>query len=108
MDYIPLSLRNEYNGDTQNISLHCNEYWYKKKVSFFKQALKKIENIKSLKGRLLDLGCGFGYFLDLARKNGWETSGVEISQFAVQRAQQELNLNIFSSRSCFLLLSILK
>ncbi len=36
---------------------------------------------------LLDLGCGRGEFLDLAREDGWRTLGVEISHDGASRAE---------------------
>lgn len=36
--------------------------------------------------RIFDVGAATGYFLDLARAEGWQTAGIEISDFAVQAA----------------------
>jgi 2-polyprenyl-3-methyl-5-hydroxy-6-metoxy-1,4-benzoquinol methylase len=47
-------------------------------------------------GKLLDVGCAAGFLLDEARQRGWETRGVEISQFASQYARQELKLDVFT------------
>ncbi|MEA3335015.1 MAG: methyltransferase domain-containing protein [Chloroflexota bacterium] len=44
--------------------------------------------------RLLDVGCGAGYFLDAARQAGWDVQGVELSVASVQVGRQELGLNI--------------
>lgn len=70
------------------------ESWYKRKIDFFKRAMQNIEKRKP-RGRLLDLGCGFGYFLDLAKQRGWEVYGVEISPYAGKIATGELKLNVF-------------
>ena len=55
--------------------------------------LKEIEKLKS-PGSLLDVGCAFGFFMDIARQRGWTVSGVEISQFAAEYAVGELGLNV--------------
>jgi SAM-dependent methyltransferase len=39
------------------------------------------------KPRLLDLGCAAGYFLDEARRMGWEVHGVEVSEYAAAQAR---------------------
>lgn len=39
-------------------------------------------------GRLLDVGCAFGWALDAARERGFTTAGVEISEYAARRAAQ--------------------
>lgn len=46
------------------------------------------------KGRLLDVGCAFGSFLELARRRGWEVSGVEISPYSSRFAREEMNLDV--------------
>jgi 2-polyprenyl-3-methyl-5-hydroxy-6-metoxy-1,4-benzoquinol methylase len=44
-------------------------------------------------GRLCDLGCWTGSFLVAAHERGWETTGVELSQWASQRARaRQLNV----------------
>lgn len=47
------------------------------------------------KGRLLDVGCGKGYFLDMARKRGWQVAGVDVSSTAVQFARRTLGLEVY-------------
>ena len=46
------------------------------------------------KGRLLDVGCAFGSFLELARRRGWEVSGVEISPYSSRFAREEMGLDV--------------
>lgn len=51
--------------------------------------------------KLLDFGCGEGHFIDVALKNGWDVSGIELSDPAVTICQNfELpvrKLDLFSS-----------
>lgn len=44
-------------------------------------------------GRILELGSGYGYFLDEARKQGWTVSGVDISPHA-RRVAAGLGLDV--------------
>jgi SAM-dependent methyltransferase len=45
-------------------------------------------------GRLLDVGTGFGFFLAEMKKRGWDVTGVEISQKAIDYARDILGLDI--------------
>jgi SAM-dependent methyltransferase len=45
-------------------------------------------------GRVLDVGCALGFFLDVARKRGWDTRGVEVSSYAAEWARQNLGLDV--------------
>ncbi|MBI5878468.1 MAG: class I SAM-dependent methyltransferase [Chloroflexi bacterium] len=47
-------------------------------------------------GRLLEVGCGTGLFLDEMRSCGWNVSGVEPSLHASAYARESLGLNVFS------------
>lgn len=46
-------------------------------------------------GRILDIGCAYGFFLEMARKHGWQVSGVEISQKAGSYARDQLKMDVF-------------
>lgn len=63
----------------------------------FKLAKKRYELIKKFKkrGRILDIGCSTGFFLDVAKKNGWETFGIEISKDLAELAKKRYGLNVF-------------
>lgn len=61
-------------------------------IQNFRYGLSLIE--KSVKsGRLLDVGCAIGVFLSLAKDNGWEVHGVDISEYAVSRCCEVLGSN---------------
>jgi SAM-dependent methyltransferase len=49
----------------------------------YDEILGRIERARG-PGRLLDVGCGAGQFLEVARRRGWQTSGTEISESARQ------------------------
>ncbi|MBN2438705.1 MAG: class I SAM-dependent methyltransferase [Deltaproteobacteria bacterium] len=65
-----------------------------KRLRMWRKRLDTIEK-RSPKGRLLDVGCATGTFLQLAQKNGWEVEGTELSPYAVSFAKNLLNANIF-------------
>jgi SAM-dependent methyltransferase len=47
-------------------------------------------------GRLLDIGCATGFFIDKLRQSGsWQVWGVETSDYAVKFAREQLHLNVF-------------
>lgn len=49
-------------------------------------------------GRLLDVGCGPGLFLSLARQKGWEVQGVDPSRTSVEMARSVYGLPIQEGR----------
>jgi len=57
------------------------------KQAFFNTALRHLSSkIKGSDGTILDVGCGFGYFLDAAAQKGWAAFGIDIVFKAVCRA----------------------
>ena len=48
---------------------------------------RTIELIKA-PGRVLDIGCSLGYFVEAANARGWQASGVEISPYASEEARK--------------------
>ncbi len=67
------------------------------KQSFFNTVLGHLSSpFETGERTILDVGCGDGYFLDLAEKREWQTSGVEIAGGALVAAEQKVeNHNIF-------------
>ena len=63
----------------------------------YKKRLKIIEKYKN-PGRILDVGCGLGNFLPIARKRGWEVYGIEISSWAAQFIKEKLGFEVFNGQ----------
>ena len=57
--------------------------------------IKKLEKFKK-PGRVLDIGCGIGRFLAIARERGYECYGVESSKLASDYAATHLRLNVIN------------
>jgi len=67
---------------------------FKKILSYLLVRNFQIVVPKELKGRLLDIGCGSGEFLNQMKNFGWEVYGVEISPEAADMGNKR-GLNIF-------------
>ena len=67
---------------------------YNKEVGLFKNIFAKRFNLlqrflkKRKKGKVLDVGCSNGIFLDLFKNIGWETWGVEVSKSADEASKK--------------------
>ena len=48
------------------------------------------------KGRILDIGCGTGYFLNEMQRRGWKGVGVEKSPSASEQAKKNFNLEVYN------------
>jgi len=48
----------------------------------------------SKRGRLLEVGCHIGLFLEIAQRRGWEAVGLEPSRWAAEYGKKELGVNI--------------
>ena len=56
--------------------------------------LSRIGRFKS-HGKLLDIGCGPGFFLHEARLRGWEVSGIDLSLWAKEYTKEHFGVDIF-------------
>jgi 2-polyprenyl-3-methyl-5-hydroxy-6-metoxy-1,4-benzoquinol methylase len=65
------------------------------RMRIFREKLKLIAPYIPPRGRLLDIGCAAGFFLQLMNGIGYETYGVEVSEHAARYAQQEMGLDVF-------------
>lgn len=52
------------------------------------RTLAELEQRLGGPGRLLDFGCGAGYFLERAQKRGWDAHGVELGSWAQEAARR--------------------
>lgn len=43
---------------------------------------------------MLDIGCGYGYFLDACRRQGYKVHGLDVSKWAVRYAIEKIGLEI--------------
>jgi 2-polyprenyl-3-methyl-5-hydroxy-6-metoxy-1,4-benzoquinol methylase len=57
--------------------------------------LDRLTRATGTRGRLLDVGCGTGLFLEAARRAGWEVRGTETSQDSIRYARQFTSAPIF-------------
>ena len=48
------------------------------------------------RGRLLDVGCGYGFFLKEMRSRGWQGEGIEVSEVGRQYAQEKWGIHVYS------------
>jgi SAM-dependent methyltransferase len=60
----------------------------------FKTILKRLKRLNP-GNTLLDIGAASGIFLDLARQAGYETTGIEPSEFLVKEAEEKYELHLF-------------
>jgi SAM-dependent methyltransferase len=49
--------------------------------------LRRIARLAASPGRLFEIGCGTGVFLDEARAAGWQVAGIEVSAYAAAAAR---------------------
>jgi 2-polyprenyl-3-methyl-5-hydroxy-6-metoxy-1,4-benzoquinol methylase len=72
----------DYISHTDNKrSLFETLYHFRNTIAL-KRKLNLLNSLQSQKGRLLDIGAGTGDFLSMAKKDGWQTIGVEPSDRA--------------------------
>lgn len=48
------------------------------------------------RGKLLDIGCGAGFFLARLKRYGWDVTGIDISEWAGKFARDKLGLKVFT------------
>lgn len=64
----------------------------------FSEKIKAINKLQCKKGRILDIGSAWGFFLKTAKEDGWDTCGVELSRVEAQYSRERFNLNVFNGK----------
>lgn len=62
----------------------------------YEAGLRVVEQRRAEKGRVLDVGCAFGAFLQLARGRGWDVAGVELSPYSSKWTREEAGIEVFN------------
>ena len=60
----------------------------------FSDHLTSIEEFVRPPGSIIDVGCAFGYFLQVAKSRGWAAEGVEVSPFASRIARENAGVAV--------------
>ena len=66
----------------------------RKEYEKFHHRMQEIEELYPDKGNILDIGCSYGFFLDVARSRGWNPVGIEIGDYAATFAKTKLDLEV--------------
>jgi SAM-dependent methyltransferase len=61
----------------------------------FRKRMVWIKTYAGWGGRLLDVGCAAGFFLQVAKERGWQVQGVEPAAYVADYAQNQLGLEVF-------------
>jgi len=90
--------REEYSGDYQIKRLLEQEPRTKEEIE--EEISKNIGRVEEVvkrfgnKGKLLDIGCGAGFFIACLKRYGWDVMGVEVSEWAAKFAKEKLKLKV--------------
>jgi len=61
-------------------------------------ALKELQALKPAGGRLLDVGCSIGQFLNISKEFGWAGEGIELNHDAAEYARREFGLTVYEQK----------
>lgn len=87
-----------YYTDGYNLGVETENYFDRKDelLEIYDGTVAEIEQELGLtKARLLELGSAGGFFIEAARRRGWDVRGIELSPPAAQYSKRELDLEVF-------------
>ena len=99
MVYVSPALREErlhslYQGEDSYTRVLMNETQQQMDRKRFDYGLDRVEQHVPKPRRILDVGCGPGTFLEVAREREWDVAGIEFNSWCVQRLG-ELGIEVF-------------
>ncbi|MEK6580520.1 MAG: class I SAM-dependent methyltransferase, partial [Bdellovibrionota bacterium] len=86
-----------YSTETDHV-YRDGQYTEKGKVVYaeYKNILAELEALVGRKGRVLEVGCNTGFFLKVAKDEGWSPVGVEISKTMAEIARRKYGVEALS------------
>jgi len=100
------------NPTAEELESHYHSYSYDKEhyispvtIKSYNNLLDEFEKFRQT-NKILDVGCGLGFFLETAKQRGWETEGIEYSKKAIEICKEKgikvhessFNLNDFEGK----------
>jgi len=85
--------QNEYFNENYDGGIEPGTDQFKKRLSGEDHRVRFIRSVKP-SGRLLDIGCGYGYFPAACRESGYDVQGMDISDWAARYAIERLNIPV--------------
>ncbi len=86
---------NKYGLCKKKTDMHSRQI--EEEINKRRRRCEKIVGIlKKKAGRVLDVGCGPGFFIACMKRYGWEVTGIDISESAGNFAREYLGLNIYT------------
>lgn len=86
----------EVSGQQKSLNKNVNDidrdFYIKSRLKEAISNLNRIERFGKKLGKLLDVGCGEGFFLKAAKDRGWEVTGIEISLNHQPLPEYKLNI----------------
>lgn len=77
--------------------IHEIKKWEKMMGPVIETSVKIITSRTNIEnGKLLDIGCGFGFFLNAMKQRQWDVAGIEISKGGRKYARDYYNIEIYS------------
>ena len=96
---IPANLSDVYDGKSylsESVDTYAKNIEYRKE-RFGKERVKLIKSfLKKENAKLLDVGCGIGWFLEVAKVNGFEIFGQEFGKELANWTSKRLGIKIWS------------
>lgn len=63
-------------------------------LKYFKTMIKRVNKLGIKRKTLVDIGCGPGVFLDIAKKNGYKPLGVDVSSEVMHMVKHKYNIKV--------------
>ena len=70
--------------------------WAKLMGKNFKEVLSFLNKVLPGKGKLLDIGCGYGHFIEIMKRQGWSVCGIDLSPKVLLYAKEK-GLDVFET-----------